>query len=543
MYVIYVVTMFLQKNTKRVGPKTYHSALIVESFRENKKVKRRIIANISKLPAQIIDSIGETLKGKTVGGKNFGYHSGKSFGALWVIQNIAESLFITKILGRSTRAMLVMIMICGRILTQGSRRHLKFWKDGQAIEEVFGINNFDEDDLYETLDWLESRQEELEKKMFNLRYKSKKAKLFLYDITSSYLEGQHNELAEYGYNRDGKKGKKQIVYGLLTDDEGSPIAVEVFKGNTSDSTTVPDQVKKLAERFGAEEVVFVGDRGMVKKTGIEYLHAKKWHYITAITKTQIESLIRKDIFQLELFEETLVEVEHEGIRYILRRNPVREKEICKNRNERISKIESYCKELNEKLAKRLGTKEYAALKALRNKIDRLKLAKIFTVEVKDRKLTLAKDNGTLEEISQLDGCYVIKTDIATKELSKEKAHDIYKNLSFVEWAFRTMKTGFLEVRPLYHRKANRTRACVLIAMFAYMILHHIFKKCQELDLPLQPLMEKLDQIQTGQIEISGQLITILPTKLREDQQEILDALKISLPKSLSNRCGNEQAHA
>lgn len=535
MCVRYVVTMFLQRNTKHVGPKTYHSALIVESFRENKKVKHRIIANISKLPIQIIDSIGEALKGRSVDNKNFEYHSGKNFGALWATQKIAESLSITKTLGCSTQAMLVMIMISGRILTQGSRRHLKFWKDGQAIEDIFGISDFDEDDLYKAMDWLESRQEKLEKKLFDLRYKDKKVRLFLYDITSSYLEGQHNELAEYGYNRDGKKGRKQIVYGLLTDDEGSPISVEVFKGNTSDSTTVPEQVRKLAERFGVKEVVFIGDRGMVKKAGIESIHDKNWRYITAITKSQIESLITKDILQLGLFEEKLVEVEDKGIRYILRRNPVRAEEIQRNRDERICKVECYCRELNEKLAKRPKTKEDVALRSLVAKINQLKLFKIFSVEIKDRKLTLVRDEGMLKEISDLDGCYVIKTDVEKEELSTEKVHSVYKNLSFVEWAFRTMKTGFLEIRPLYHRKANRTRACVLIAMFAYMILHHIFKKCQDLNLPLQPLMEKLDQIQTGQIEISGQLLTVLPKKLRDDQQKILDALGISLPVSLDRK--------
>jgi transposase len=532
--------MFLQKNIKRVGSKTYRSALIVESFREGKNVRKRIIANVSKLPPYVIDSIGEALKGKTASVKREGFQteSGKSFGGLWAIKKIAEELFISKALGDSKKALLVIIMICGRILTQGSRRHLKFWKDGQSIEEVFGISNFDEDDLYEALDWLESRQEKIEKRLFKLRYKNEKVRLFLYDITSSYLEGECNELAEFGYNRDQKRGKKQIVIGLLTDKKGFPIAVEIFKGNTMDCTTVPKQVQKLANRFGVEDVIFVGDRGMVKKAGIESLQKKEWHYITAITKPQMEKLIRKNVFQLELFDEKLVEVEHEKIRYILRRNPVRVKEIRKNRNERISKVKKHHKELNDKLAKKPRSQVETALNDLEKIISRLKLTKIFTVKAENRTLTLNEDQETLRELSSLDGCYVIKTDIEKKELNKEEAHAVYKNLSFVEWSFRMMKTGFLEIRPLFHRKANRTRACASVAMFSYMILHHVFKRCKELKIPLEPLIEKLDQIQTQRIKIADQWITILPSNLRSDQQDILEALNLALPKSLPNKTKN-----
>jgi len=273
---------------------------------------------------------------------------------------------------------------------------------------------------------------------------------------------------------------------------------------------------------------------MVKKTGIESIDENKWHYITAITKVQIESLIKQDVLQLELFDEELVEVEDKGIRYILRRNPVRMEEIRKNRNERIFKIESYCEELNLKLTNKVRSREDVALKDLLNKITQLKLTKIFTARVKDRRLSLEKNVVLLEELSLLDGCYVIKTNIKKEELNTEKVHSAYKNLSFVEWAFRTMKTGFLEVRPLYHRKANRTRACVLIAMFAYMILHNIFGKCRGLNIPLKALLEKLDQIQTQEIKIAEQWIKVLPTEFRDDQQDILDILKIKLPKTISS---------
>lgn len=529
--------MFIQRNTKRVGSKTYHSVLVVENFRQNKKVCRRILANISKLPPQAIAAIDAALKaGDSItipsSEKNFSFTSGTNFGGLWAIKKIAESLFIPEVLGLSKNATLVMIMICGRILTQGSRRHLKFWKDGQAIEEIFGVKNFDEDDLYAALDWLEENQENFEDKLFRKRHKDKHLSLFLYDITSSYLEGQYNELADYGYNRDGKKGKKQIVIGLLTDKEGYPLAIEVFRGNTSDSTTVDGQIKKLAERFNVKEVVLVGDRGMIKKTGIESLDAKNFSYITAITKPQIEKLISDDVIQMDLFDDELVEVETGDIRYILRRNPIREKEIRANRDDKIRRVEEFASTLNLRLSEHPLAKEGTALKDLQKKIDRLKLTKIIHVNLDGRILFLTKDEATMAETSRLDGCYVIKTNVKKENLNIEEAHAVYKDLKFVEWAFRSMKTGFLEIRPLYHRKANRTRACASIAMFAYMILHHIHKKTAHLGIPLEPLMEKLDQIQIQKMKIGEQEIKTLPTVLRDDQKIIMEALGLQLSKSL-----------
>ena len=535
--IITVVTMFLQHNTKRVGSKTYTSVLMVERFRKNKKVCSRTVAHISNFPPEVIAAIDSVLKGESgtstvLSVDNISFTAGRNFGGLWAIKKIAESLAIPDVLGTSKNAALVMIMICGRILTQGSRRHLKFWKDGQAVEEVFGIHNFDEDDLYAALDWLEKNQENLEDKLFRKRHKDKNLSLFLYDITSSYLEGQYNELATYGYNRDGKKGKKQIVIGLLTDKEGYPLAIEVFKGNTSDSTTVDGQIKKLALRFNVKEVVLVGDRGMIKKTGIESLCSKNWSYVTAITKPQIEKLISADVIQMDLFDDELVEVVDKNVRYILRRNPMREKEIKTNRDDKIRRVEKFLNELNVKLVEHPRSKEKTALTDLQKKIDRLKLKKILCANLDLRILSLTKNEAASAEISRLDGCYVIKTDVKKENLNTEEAHTVYKDLKFVEWAFRSMKTGFLEIRPLYHRKANRTRACASIAMFAYMILHHIHRKTAHLEIPLEPLVDKLDQIQIQKIKIAGQEIKTLPTILRDDQEIIMDALGLSLPKSL-----------
>jgi len=540
--------MFIHKTTRKVGDKTYHCLLLSESYRENGKVKHRVITNISRWPKHLIESLSSALKGKpqeikpkpvqqkpsATAMEDIPRKSGKNFGGLFVLKKLAKDLFIEKVLGTSRQGRLAMLLILGRILIQGSRRHLTFWRDGEAVKEVLGVNSFDEDDLYETLDWLETHQQKMEEKWFKLRFENEPVDLFLYDVTSSYLEGQCNQLADYGYNRDGKKGKKQIVIGLLTNKHGAPIAVEVFKGNTSDVTTVPNQIKKMAERFKVNDVTFVGDRGMVKKVPMELLKKQGWHTITAITKPQIESLMNKDVFQLELFEEKLVEITQDNVRYFLRRNPEMALAMENNRKDRMQKITVLMKKLNEKLKAHPKSSPKIALKTLEERIDRLKLKNILTVQIKGRSLSCSTDKEGLQNASRLDGCYVIKTDLSQEKMKAEEVHSAYQGLSKVEWAFRSIKTGLLEIRPLYHRKANRTRACAFVAMFAYAITHFLWEKIAHLDKPLETVVSCLDQIQTQEIQIAGQWIPVLPTHFREDQDLILKTLNIQLPKTLQN---------
>ncbi len=199
---------------------------------------------------------------------------------------------------------------------------------------------FCEDNLYENLSWLAENQESIEKRLFALRRGQSKPELFLYDVTSSYLEGDQNALADWGYNRDKKRGKKQIVIGLLCDDQGEPVSAEVFTGNTLDPQTFGAQVKKVAERFGCERVTVVGDRGMIKTAQVEDLTEVGFHYITAITKPQIRSLIKKGVFQLELFDQQLCEIKDNGVRYVLRRNPLRAKEMAATRDSKLAALQA-----------------------------------------------------------------------------------------------------------------------------------------------------------------------------------------------------------
>lgn len=526
--------MFIRRNTKKVGTKTYQSTLLVEGYRCEGKVRHRTIANLTQWPQQIIEAMESVIKGQTLlPSSELQTKSGKHFGGIFVLHQLAKELLIEKVLGKSRQAKLALILIFGRILTQGSRRHLTFWQEGQAIKEVLGTELFTTDNLYETLDWLDEHQDVFEKKLFQARYGEKKIKLFLYDITSSYFEGDCNELAAYGYNRDGKKGKKQIVIGLMTDDAGYPVTVEVFNGNTRDSATVPDQIAKLAERFNAQEVIFVGDRGMIKKTGIEAItKEEKWHYITAITKPQINKLLNSEILQMELFDEDLCEVEDAGIRYIVRRNPLRKKEIEANRNDRIKKIYQFQEGLNSELKGKPRKKLDVALRKLNEKIHQYKLNKIFTVVLDGRVLLVSENEKNLKEASKLDGCYVLKTNIQENDMNAKQIHASYKNLAFVEWAFRSMKTTLLELRPLFHRKATRTRALAFVAMLAYMIIYHIWNQCKHLGVPLEEIIARIEDIQTTEIKVAGTWIPKLPSVLRDGQQILLNALGIKHPKTV-----------
>jgi hypothetical protein len=248
-----------------------------EGYREGKKVKTRTLANITHWPGERVEALRRSLKGEFDGViPESEPVSDRIFGVLFVLKELAQRLGIAPALGTKPLAKLALFLIVARVAHQGSRLSAVRWAEEHAVAEVLGIAPFDEDDLYEALDWLAQNQQRIENKLYRTYVKQvgKPPVLVLYDVTSSYFEGEHNELAEYGYNRDGKKGKKQVVIGLLTADDGEPLAVKLFKGNTADPVTVADQIEILTHRFKIDEVVFVGDRGMVKSKGKEALSGK-----------------------------------------------------------------------------------------------------------------------------------------------------------------------------------------------------------------------------------------------------------------------------
>ena len=524
--------MFIQRTQRKTKNKVYHSVVLMENYREGKKVKHRTITTLTKWPKHIVDDLEKLLKGKVVTSiEDMELSNGKSYGAIEVIQQVAKRLGVQQALGNSKQAKLAMVQIAGRIITQKSRNHIaNEWLLNQDIENVFKVADFNEDSLYANLDWLTEHQQQIEKKIFKHRYKTEKVKeIFLYDVTSSYLEETKNELARYGYNRDQKKGKMQIVVGLMLDSYGYPLTIQVFEGNTSDTKTVTAQLKKLKETFGIKRVIFVGDKGMVKSGKIDEIISEhyKWDYLTTITKAQINALINKGILQLSLFEDEIIEVEGENNeRYILRKNKYRAEEISLNRDDRINKAIEFIQNQTKYLKEHPKAKTDVSMNRVNKKIAQLKLKNIITVSLNERVFSTNISQQEIEKQGELDGCYVVKTSVPKKEISAQIAHDRYKDLGLVEYAFRTMKTTMEELRPIYGRKEDRTRGHVFVVMLAYMITKYISDKISHLGYTRKFAIESLDKIQYIEYLFKGKKIKIRPTNLPKHTKEILNALNM-----------------
>ena len=526
--------MFIRRIHKKTKNKTYTTVYLTEGYRENGKVKHRHISNLSKWSDEMITSLEKILKGEKITTiKDLELSQGKSFGAIKVILEVAKKIGIKQALGNSQQAKLAMFQIAGRIITQGSRHYLaNEWSNLQAIEETFKTEKFNHNDLYKNLSWVSKNQNSIEQKIFSYRNNNEPIKeIFLYDVTSSYLEGNKNELAEYGYNRDKKRGKKQIVIGLLTDDKGYPISIEVFKGNTGDTKTVSNQLEKLKENFGVDRVIFVGDKGMVKSSQIAEIESDKysWNYLTTITKQQIRTLISENIIQLDLFAKKIIEIKTEdNTRYILRRNSTRAEDLKQNRQSKIEKVKAFVSEQNVYLKEHKKAQMEVALRKINVLISKLKLKKIAELSEGNRTIILTIDSKAHEKAEELDGCYVVKTNVPEENLDSQKAHDRYKGLADVEFAFRTMKTTLEEIRPIYVRKEENTRGHIFVVMLAYMIIKYITDTLSELNYSRKYIFESLDKINYLQYVHQEKIINIVPEKLLPCQEKILKALKIKL---------------
>lgn len=340
--------MYIETVSTRRGKKIYKCVLLRESFRENGKVKHRTIANLTNRPDDEIEAIRFALQHKgqlpdsatILSEQESDCEQGLSVGAIIVISEIAERLGITQSLGSSREGKLALWQLVARIIQQGSRLGAIRLAETHAACDVLGLGKFVEDHLYRNLDWVASNQEAIENRLFKLKQAKSHCHLFLYDVTSSYLEGECNEFGEFGYNRDKKKGKKQIVIGLLTDHEGDPVSVQVFHGNTSDNTTVLEQIQKIVVRFGVKRSIFVGDRGMLKGPQLKQIQGQAEH-ITALTAVQIRALIKEEIFSFDMFQNKTHTVHHKGLRYILRRNPIRQQEMAEIREKSESLLKTW----------------------------------------------------------------------------------------------------------------------------------------------------------------------------------------------------------
>jgi hypothetical protein len=518
--------------------KIYESIYLRESFREDGKVKKRDIANLTHCDPAEIAAIELALRHKgdlaaLASLDGIQLHEGASVGAVWVAAALARRLGLDQALGTDFVGQLALWQVIARLLDQGSRLSAVRLAQVHAACDVLGIRRgFDENDLYENLTWLCRHQDLIERRLFAARCAQRKPELFLYDVTSSYLEGDDNALGDYGYNRDGKKGKKQIVIGLLCDQDGTPVSTEVFRGNTQDPQTFGAQVRKASQRFGCQRVTFVGDRGMIKSGQIEELSRAGFHYITAITKPQIETLLSGGVLQMALFDDALCEVEQDGVRYVLRRNPIRAEEIAATRAGKQSSVEVLVEQRNQYLAQHAKAQVSAAEKKVRAKIARLKAAAWLRVESAGRWLTLVNDEAGRSEAARLDGCYVLKTDLPETAASKQVVHDRYKDLTEVEMAFRTSKTVHLEMRPIYVRTEDHTRGHVLVVMLAYMIRRELSRAWAGLNVTVEEGLAQLATLCSMEVKVVGGASCLRIPVPRSESRALLDAVQVRLPEVL-----------
>jgi plasmid stabilization system protein ParE len=513
--------------------------LLRQGYRENGQVKSRTLANLSHWDPARIEALRRALRGA------FDHlspepTSGLVFGLLFALKQLADQLGLSAVLGKTRLAKLALFLVLARLAHQGSRLSAVRWARDHAVAEVLGLGSFDEDDLYAALDDLCARQEKIEQTLYRQYLKRRGAPptLFLYDITSSYLEGQHNALGDYGYNRDGKRGKLQIVIGLLADREGEPLAVRVFAGNTGDPSTVVEQIRIVKEQFGVQELVFVGDRGMVKSKGKQALQEAGLRYISALTDPQIRRLLGEGTLQMGLFHEEVCEVEADGVRYLLRQN---EDEAAREQHrleDKLAKLSRKIEQRNEQVLQSPRCQPEAGPRNLQVWVARHKLTGLVELRLEGRRLVLERNPAAIDRAMELAGCYVVVTDVPKQQLSGQEVHDSYVSLQKVERDFRQMKTGLLEVRPVFVRKESRTRGHVFGCLLALKLSREMERRLEaafgttDADphaITLADAMAALSRLCLLQYTVDQKTtVTRLPQPDGR-QREILQALSVTLP--------------
>lgn len=445
--------------------------LLRETYRDNGQVKHRTLKNISAWSAARIEALRRALKGEfddLPSDSTAAPVAGPVFGVLFVLLTLAHRIGLVRALGHDRWAAFVLFLVLARVADQGSRLSAVRWAEDHAVAEVLCLGAFDEEQLYRALDWADKNQEKIEDRLYRAYVKQHGAPpaLVLYDVTSVYLEGEDNELGDYGYERTGRKGKKQIVVGLLTGVDGEPLAVRVFRGNTNDPQTVAAQVETLKKRWKISDVVFVGDRGMVKAAGQEALSAAGFRHITALTDPQVRKLLQQGVLQLSLFDEVVAQVEQGGRRLVLKRNPAVAAKEGKRREDKLTKLAAKVAARNAFVAEHPRARPEVGLKNLSVWLSRHKLKSFVTLSLTERTLIVAVDEAGKVLDAELDGCYVLTTDVPQAVMDAATVDARYRGLQEVERDFRTLKTIGLEIRPLFVRTEEHTRGAIFVAMLA-----------------------------------------------------------------------------
>ena len=471
--------MYIEKVPNRNSPP---AVLLREGWREGKKTLKRTIANLSHWPDQKIEALRRLLKDETLVSADEAFSIERSWphGHVDAVLQAMRRLGMAELIAsqRSRSRDLVVAMIAERLLHPCSKlATTRLWHSSTLANQL-DVEDADEDDLYSAMDWLLARQRRIEKKLASRHLDT--GGYVLYDVSSSYYEGRHCDLARFGHNRDGKRGKQIIVYGVLTDTQGRPISVSVYPGNTGDPSTVADQVTALKARFGLERAVLVGDRGMLTQARIEALHEHPGiGWISALRSNQVRALVEQDALQLSLFDtQNLAEIhspEFPGERLIACYNPLLADERERKRNELLEATEQALEKIKKEVERRTKTPltEGAIGKKVGARIGRFKMAKHFELEIADGHFHYQRIQANIDREAALDGIYVIRTSEPRRALSAADVVRRYKSLAQVERVFRTLKGIDLRIRPIHHRTNDRVRAHIFLCLLAYYVEWHL----------------------------------------------------------------------
>jgi hypothetical protein len=481
------VVRIKSSHTDRQGrERQYESKLLRRTYREDGKVRNETLANLSKMPDRIVEAVEAALKGEVLvpaGQAAVSIARSLPHGHVAAVHAMARTLGLPALLGPAGRQRdLALALVISRVVHPGSKLSTLAWWGDTTLGPDLGIEHATTDEAYAAMDWLAARQDAIERKLArrHLAATVNPQRMALFDLSSSWLEGTCCPLGARGHSRDGKKGKIQIEYGLLTDPEGRPVAVRVFEGNTADPAAFTEILGAVHDDFQLRKMVMVGDRGMITSARIKAIREldDKYGWITALRAPAIRKLMEDDgPLQLSLFDEQdLAEItspDFPGERLIACRNPVLAGERARKREDLLAATEKLLAPIAARVAAGRLTGAAAIGKKVGEVIGKYKMAKHFDVAITDTSLAIERKQAQIEEEAWLDGIYVIRTPVPAEDLDAAGVVTAYKNLKHVERDFRSIKSDDLDLRPVFHRLEHRVKGHVLICMLAAYLTWHL----------------------------------------------------------------------
>lgn len=535
--------MFLEIHTDRRRKNAYSYGLFRETFRENGQVRHRTRGRVTGLSHKQLLTLRDFIRSGCPGSGEASCEvsDSREWGASHAVLAMAKALGLPKLLYSRGEPWMryALAMIVGRVVYQGSKLALtNLWKD-TALWSLCGLgeDRADVEECYEAMDRLLERQPAIQEALAKRHLK--KGCLVLYDVTRSYFEGEYrdSELVDYGYNRDRKRGHPQVVIGLLTAGTGCPVGVSVYRGNTNDQTTLADRVRELKESYDLSEVILAGDRGMLTRARLAEVSVAGMRSVTALTHPQMWELVHRKVIASSLFDEKniaeITEPNDPSVRYLLCRNPLTAEKERKTRLALIEKTREALAKLSRSRKKRTPEQIGAAVGPI---LARWKVGKFFAWRVCDGKLEWSLEASKVQQEESLDGCYVVRTDVAREVFDKTQAVGAYRQLALVDRAFRQLKTVALEIRPVYHQLDQRIEAHVFLCMLAYYLPWHMPQKLAPLfdadgsgedrRWTWAGVLERLKGIRRQTVTMKGTAVT-LTSRPDDEQQELLKLLEVA----------------